>query len=157
MSTELYRKYIDIINENSNQAINDDETRYQVIKDMGQTRYLISQFVKTLGYNPNSKNLTKLLAGIQDSVHKIAQHGDRKPGLYKNEPATEYRMINDAEVNILRNQDYLYKLMNNKQVDELTNLMINAEKSLLNTAKEIHKSMGGPMGGSDREFNSYFK
>lgn len=156
MSTELYRKYIDIINENSDEGITDDNERIKVIGFMGQTRYLISQFVNKLVNDPDSENLPIILDSINAEVDKIIQHADRKPGLYKNNPTSEFRIINDAAINILRkeNNDYITKLLNSKQVDKLKNLMIVAEKHLLEEARTINKSMGRPQAGPG--YNSYF-
>lgn len=162
MNTEYFRKYIDIITENSNSYrpsensnsvfyrpdITDNNIRDKVIYAMGNARYYIGQYIQDFidpeVYEKKPHILKNALNQIRSALSDVVEYGDRKTGLYANQPNKEYRMINDAPVNTLVHATkHLYKLIDNKQVDELKNLLITAEDHLLQTAQAIHTAMGG--------------
>lgn len=148
MNTEYFRKYIDIITENSNLDITDDNIRHKVIYSMVSARRLINHFMNDFtnpdNYEKDPAFLKNALNQIRSSLSDVVEYGDRKTGLYANRPNQEYRMINDAPVNTLVHaQRYLYKLIDNKQVDELKNLLIAAEDHLRKTVQAIYTAMDG--------------
>ena len=162
MNTEYFRKYIDIITENSNSYrpsensnsvfyrpdITDNNIRHKVIYAMGNTRRLIKHFIQAFinpeVYEKDPQFLKNALDDIKSALSDVVEYGDRKTGLYANQPNKEYRMINDAPVNTLVHAtQYLYKLIDNKQVDELKNLLIAAEDHLRKTVQAIYTAMDG--------------
>ena len=171
MSTTSFRNYLvateelltetDVLSHNSvweKWDITNDDVRNKVVYNMGQTRHLIRQFMHEFFddemYEKDPNKLKSNLYYIRKPLVEVERLADRKTGLYKDKPTTEYRIINDALVNtLIHAKGTLDKLIDNKQKYEIKRFLYALENDLLERAKEIFEAMGR----DTRRFNSYFE
>jgi len=148
VTQNFYRKYIDIINENSSEPAEvTDQTRHQFMTDMGHVREMIRQYWQYFHnenmYQTNPKKIKEGLARIANEVKNRLEKYDRVPGLWKNNPSHELRLINDASVNLVMNNiEGLMKAVDNKDIKTVLERMGALEDSLLNYTNSVNKSIG---------------
>ena len=138
---------MDIINENSREPSEvDDSTRHQFMKDMGQIRYLIGQSWNSFHQIENYQNPRKLknaLYRISDAVEGLEKY-DRVPGLWKNNPSAELRMINNASFGQFMGAglSQLEQAVDKKDINPLARALGVLEDTLLQYTNSVNKSMG---------------
>ena len=155
MSNEIYRKYINIINEYSNEL--SPELRDYIphlIRNLGLFRRhelaTLYQYCKDPEtYKKNPEELKKMIKRISNELTKLLTPLDRKSVLAGG--MDEYRIINGYEQVLMGDISDLYQLVDKKNIEELTRIIHTVENSLIDLTKSMYKRLRGVDMGSNIE------